>query len=113
MEHISTHLGDRLTETGEKTHSIRKIASGGWYWISKKILRGHARSLGPAGIAVYNVLAFFANTQTQSCFPSHSTIGKIAGISKRTVGQKLQLLEREGLIRREKQKNQTICYLLE
>lgn len=113
MEHISAHLGECFPKTVENTAVTRKIANGGWYWISKKILRAHAKSLGPAGIAVYNVLAFFANTNTQACFPTHKTIGKIAGISKRTVGQKLQLLEREGLIRRERQEGRTVYYLLE
>jgi DNA-binding MarR family transcriptional regulator len=112
MEHIGLHLENRCLANRDNP-GIRRIENGDWYWIGKKFLRIHARNLGASGIAVYNALASFANAKTQSCFPSQSTIGKITGMSKRTVSLKMRQLERVGLIRREKQKNQTVCYLLE
>ena len=112
MEHIGLHLEGYGLTNGENP-GIRRIGSGDWYWIGKKFLRISAANLGASGIAVYNVLASFANAKTQACYPSHSTIGKMTGLSKRTVSLKMCQLEKAGLIRREKQKNQTICYLLE
>ena len=66
-----------------------------------------------SGIAVYNVLASFANSKTQSCFPTHKTIAKIAGTSKRTVSEKIRLLDEMKLIRRQRQEGQSIYHLLE
>ena len=110
MEHISQYL-----KAGEvrATPVIRKIGSGGWYWIDKNVMKVYAKSLGPSAIVVYNVLALFSNSKTQSCYPTHRTIGRIAGMSKRTVSQKMRQLESSGLIRREWQKGQSICYLLD
>lgn len=110
MEHISTYLERYKVNS---PYEIRQLKDGDWYWIGKKILRIHARSLKPSGLAVYNVLASFANAKTQACYPTHRTIGKIAGMSKRTVSQKMRQLESLGLIRREKQKGQSIYYLLD
>ncbi len=91
----------------------RNLNGGDWYWISRAVLLTHGRALKPSGIAVYNVLASFANSKTQSCFPTHKTIAKIAGTSKRTVSEKIQQLEKLKLIRRERQEGQSIYQLLE
>ena len=98
----------------EKLNSeTRDLKRGGWYWISRDFLLAYGRALKPSGIAVYNVLASFANSKTQSCFPTHKTIAKIAGTSKRTVSEKIRLLEEMKLIRRERQEGQSIYHLLE
>jgi len=116
MEHISHYLGEnRFKDAGKNGHAapvIRKMESGGWYWISRVVLLSHGRALKPSGIAVYNVLASFANSKTQSCFPTHRTIAKIAGTSKRTVSEKIRLLEKLELIHRERQEGQSIYHLL-
>lgn len=92
---------------------IRNLNGGDWYWISRAFLFSHGRTLKSSGIAVYNVLASFANSKTQSCFPTHRTIAKIAGTSKRTVSEKIRQLEELKLIRRERQEGQSIYHLLE
>jgi DNA-binding MarR family transcriptional regulator len=97
----------------ELNSETRDLKRGGWYWISRAFLLSHGRALKPSGIAVYNVLASFANSKTQSCFPTHKTIARIAGTSKRTVSEKIQLLEEMKLIRRERQEGQSIYHLLE
>lgn len=94
-------------------NKARNLSGGDWYWISRAVLLSHGRALKPSGIAVYNVLASFANSKTQSCYPTHKTIAKIAGTSKRTVSEKIQQLERLKLIRRERQEGQSIYHLLE
>ena len=91
----------------------RSLSGGDWYWISRAVLLSYGRELKPSGIAVYNVLASFANSKTQGCYPTHRTIAKIAGTSKRTVSEKIQQLEKLKLIRRERQEGQSIYHLLE
>lgn len=52
-----------------------------------------------------NVLAFLAesaNYQTGKCFPSHDTIARKTGLSRRTVIRALADLERDGWITRER-----------
>ncbi len=117
MEHIDHYLKtSKFNEAGQYDQPapvIRNMGNGGWYWIDKNILKVYAKSLGPSAIAVYNVLALFSNAKTQACYPSHKTIGRIAGMNKKTVSQKMRHLERAGLICREWQKGQTIYYLLD
>ena len=117
MEHIEHYLkAGKFNKAGQEDQPapvIRNMGHGGWYWIDKNILKVHAKSLGPSAITVYNVLALYSNAQTQSCYPSHKTIGRVAGMSKKTVSQKIRRLERAGLIRRKWQKGQPIYYLLD
>lgn len=100
-------------EKPDEKNSIRNLTGGDWYWISRAFLLSYGRTIKSSGIAVYNVLASFANSKTQSCFPTHRTIAKIAGTSKRTVSEKIRLLEKLKLIRRERQEGQSIYHLLE
>lgn len=102
-----------LMDKADEKNVTRSLNGGDWYWISRAVLLSYGRALKPSGIAVYNVLASFANSKTQSCFPTHKTIAKIAGTSKRTVSEKIQLLEKLKLIRRERQEGQSIYHLLE
>jgi DNA-binding transcriptional ArsR family regulator len=117
MEHIDHYLNaSRFHEVGQNDKPfpvIRNMGHGNWYWIDKNILKVYATSLGPSAIAVYNVLALYSNAKTQTCYPSHKTIGKIAGMSKKTVSQKIRYLERAGLICRKWQRGQTLYYLLD
>lgn len=100
-------------EKPNEQNEARNLNNGDWYWISRAVLISHGRAIKPSGIAVYNVLASFANSKTQSCFPTHRTIAKIAGTSKRTVSEKIRLLEKMQLIRRERQEGQSIYHLLD
>jgi biotin operon repressor len=92
---------------------IRDLRDGGWYWISRAILHTYGRRLKPSGIAVYNALASFANFETQTCFPTQEAIARLVGISRRTVGRKVKLLEQLGLIRVERKRGSCIYHLLE
>jgi DNA-binding MarR family transcriptional regulator len=111
MQHIKTIIEKRVVRTSNGR--VRSIRTGGWYWVHKQILTRHGHNIRASGIAVYSVLALLANTKTQSCFPTHKTVARIAGVSKRTVSRRIRQLEEAGLIRREKQNRGAICYLLE
>ena len=95
-----------------KKHEIRSTKKGNWYWIDKKILHQYGRRLRPSGIAAYNALASFVNSETQSCFPTQKTMAELIGVSRRTVIRKIKLLKKLGLIRVEKKKGRCHYQLL-
>jgi hypothetical protein len=113
MKHINAYLTVQNRAARHPCNRIRTIKNGDWYWISKKILNIYGQDIRASGIAVYSVLASLANSTTQACFPTHRTIAEIAGLSKRTVSRRIRQLEKIGLIRQERQKRGSICYLLE
>lgn len=117
MEHIDQYLKASKFNAGGRSNQpfpvIRNMGHGNWYWIDKSLLKVYGKKIGPSAIAVYSVLALYSNAKTQTCYPSHKTIGAIAGMSKKTVSQKIRRLERAGLICRQWQKGQTLYYLLD
>ncbi len=54
--------------------------------------------IGPDAIAVYAVLARYANRETALCFPSQNTIAHDARMSRPTVRRSLDILAQVGLI---------------
>ena len=95
-----------------KETKIRSLNKDGWYWIDKDILGIYGKRLKPSGLAVYNALAYFANSITQTCFPSQGHIAEIVGISRLTVNRKIKLLRNLGLITISKEKRKNIHTLL-
>ncbi|GAF91316.1 unnamed protein product [marine sediment metagenome] len=91
---------------------IRSIKRGKWYWIDKSILKNYASELKSSGLAVYNVLAYFANSKTQSCFPTQRTIANLIGLSRRTVSRKIRLFKNKGLIAVERMNGRFKYFLL-
>ena len=94
-------------------NEVRDLRDGEWYWIDKKILSLYGQRLKPSGIAVYNALASFANSETQACFPTQKAIAKLIGSSARTVIRKIRQLRELGLVRVEKKRGSCLYYLLE
>jgi len=92
---------------------IRDKEGGDWFWISKGILRRHIKKLGATGFLVYSALALFANSKTQTSFPTQRTIAELTGLSRRTVIRKLRLSEELGLIRKEKKRGRCTYWLLD
>ena len=82
----------------DSKNEIRSIKRGKWYWIDKCILKNYASELKSSGLAVYNVLAYYANSKSQSCFPSQKTMADLIGLNRRTVSRKVRLLKDKGLI---------------
>jgi DNA-binding MarR family transcriptional regulator len=86
--------------------------NGGWFWINKKVLQLFSRSLKSSGLAVYNVLASFANSKNQTCFPTQKTIAELIGMSKRTVIRRIRQLKELGLLSVEKKRGRCFYRLL-
>jgi DNA-binding MarR family transcriptional regulator len=97
----------------QETHNhIRRIADKNWYWISQSILKQYGHILGPAGLAVYNVLASYANSRSQTCFPTQETIAERIGLCRETVNRKVKLLREKRLIRVKRLKGRCLYFLL-
>ncbi|MFH1561858.1 MAG: helix-turn-helix domain-containing protein [Nitrospirota bacterium] len=95
-----------------ENYEIRDLKDGEWYWVDKAIIQKYAPWIGASGIAVYNALASFANSKTQSCFPTQKALADILGLSRRTVARKIKLLRGSGLIEVMKNNGGNVYYLL-
>jgi DNA-binding MarR family transcriptional regulator len=91
---------------------IRRIDDKNWYWISQSILKQYGNILKPTGLAVYNVLASYANSKSQACFPSQKTIADRIGLCRETVNRKVELLRKNRLVRVKRIKGRCLYFLL-
>lgn len=67
--------------------------------------------LGPYGLAVYVALCRYANAESE-CWPSHTTIAKGTGMSRRQVIREVNKLEQLGVIAVERSKHSSHVYIL-
>ncbi|MGB4803350.1 MAG: helix-turn-helix domain-containing protein [Anaerolineae bacterium] len=70
----------------------------GWYWVDNQVIETYGRTIGPYGVAVYSVIAKYANAATREAFPGAATIAENLGISRTTVQKTIERLEAAGLI---------------
>jgi hypothetical protein len=96
----------------EHEYKIRELRNGGWYWINRHIINKYGKVLSASGLAVYNVLASFANSNTQTCFPTQKSVAGLLGLSVRTVNRKIRLLKDFKLIKAKKTKGRCFYALL-
>jgi DNA-binding MarR family transcriptional regulator len=95
----------------DETYNVRNLNDGDWYWIHKAVIKGYAKKINAAGIAVYNFLASMADGD-QKCFPSQKYIADSLGYSRSHVHSTLKSLESNGLIWVEKRKRHRVYHLL-
>jgi DNA-binding MarR family transcriptional regulator len=96
----------------EHEYKIRDLRNGGWYWINRHIINQYGKILRSSGLAVYNVLASYANSKSQTCFPSQKFIAEHLGLSIRTVNRKIRLLKEFKLIKVKKKRGRCFYFLL-
>ena len=96
----------------ERENEIRSPSDKNWYWVSKSVLNQYGRILRSSGIAVYSVLASYANSKSQTCFPTQKTIADRIGLSRKTVNRKVRILKDLKLVRVRKTKGRCIYFLL-
>lgn len=96
----------------EHQNHIRRIDDKKWYWISQSILKQYGNILKPTGLAVYNVLASYANSKSQTCFPSQQTIADRIGLCRETVNRKIKLLKKIQLVKVTRNKDRCLYFLL-
>lgn len=74
----------------------------GWCWVDNDVIDKFGPILGPNAMAVYLVLARYANKDTRKAWPSFTTIAKLAGISRPTAIKAIGKLIDAGLVSSEK-----------
>lgn len=72
----------------------------GFYIIDNELLDNYGPSIGVYGIAVYNVLAKYANEKGANIFPSYQTIATALGMSRPKVIETIKQLVDVGLVRK-------------
>ena len=101
----------KQSQTLSVTKETRKIKDGGWYWVSKVVVRNYASRIGVYALAVYHILASMVNEQ-QQCFPSQGYVAKHLGCSRNTIHRAIKKLEDTHLITREKRNRYHCVYTL-
>lgn len=96
----------------ERENKIRSLGDKNWYWVSRSVLNQYGRILKGSGLGVYSVLASYANSNSQTCFPSQKTIADRIGLRRETVNRKIKLLRENRLIKVKRQKGRCLYFLL-
>ena len=69
-----------------------------YYLIDNSLVDEYAEKIGAIGIAIYNVLARYADRKTGICFPCIGTIAAKLRLSRTTVKKYLKILYKFDLI---------------
>src|SRR5262249_42851645 len=70
-----------------------------FFSIDNDIIDVHAKKIGAIGVAIYTVLARFANRRTGECWPTIPRIARMLDLGRSTVKRYLHRLQAAGLIR--------------
>jgi DNA-binding MarR family transcriptional regulator len=90
-----------MVETQESTAMAQTIVilkRAHFFSMDNDIIDVHAKRIGGLGVAIYAVLARFANRKTGECWPAIARIQRTLNLGRSTVKRYLHLLEKEGLI---------------
>ena len=80
------------------TQTIVVLKRAHFFSIDNDIIDVHAKTIGAIGIAIYAVLARYANRRTGECWPAIARIQRTLKLGRSTVKRYLQRLEAAGLI---------------
>jgi hypothetical protein len=69
-----------------------------FFSIDNDIIDVHAKTIGAIGIAIYTVLARYANRRTGECWPTIPRIARMLDLGRSTVKRYLHRLQKAGLI---------------
>lgn len=94
----SPNLESNLGGEAEDRFQVRDRRAGKWFWLHNDLIKRAGPHIGPTGVAVYNVLAMYANEANQTCFPSRTNIARLLGISRDKVRHAIEKLKRLHLI---------------
>jgi biotin operon repressor len=84
-------------ERDNSRNDVRRMDSGSWYWVSKRIIQERARETGFLAMCVYHFLASMVD-EAQSCYPSQLYIATHLGCSRAAVNSAIRRLREAGLI---------------
>jgi DNA-binding MarR family transcriptional regulator len=69
-----------------------------FFSIDNDLIDVHAKTIGAIGIAIYTVLARYANRRTGECWPTIARIERMLDLGRSTVKRYLHRLQKAGLI---------------
>jgi DNA-binding MarR family transcriptional regulator len=69
-----------------------------FFSIDNDIIDVHAKTIGAIGVAIYTVLARYANRRTGECWPTVARIARMLDLGRSTVKRYLHRLQAAGLI---------------
>lgn len=72
----------------------------GFYIVDNELIDNYGSTIGVYGVAIYNVLAKYANEKGSSIFPSYQTIADALGISRPKVIGTIKILVDAGLVKK-------------
>jgi hypothetical protein len=70
-----------------------------FFSVDNDIIDVHAKKIGAIGVAIYTVLARYANRRTGECWPTIPRIARMLDLGRSTVKRYLHRLQAAGLIR--------------
>ncbi len=79
------------------SNNSRDIHDGGWYWVSKRVIRDYVPRTGFLAICVYHFLASMVD-EKQKCFPSQAYIADHLGCSRSSISRAIIRLVEQRLI---------------
>ena len=100
-----------MTNYDEQPIEIRDCRAP-FTWVDSDVLRCIGSTIGGKGIAVYMIIASYANNRTQRSFPSISTIAKLTRFSKLTVLRLVSQLQAAHFLHVEKRSGRSNLYTL-
>jgi hypothetical protein len=83
--------------------TIRDARKRGWFILDNELIDRYGKTIGATGLAVYGVLARYANYETGIARPAYQTIADSLGMSRNTVIVAIRKLEASGLVTIEQQ----------
>src|SRR5438128_1765190 len=81
-----------------RVHQIVKLKPGHRFSIDNDIIDIHAKTIGAIGVAIYAVLARYANRKAGECWPTIGRIARMLDLARSTVKVYLRKMEKAGLI---------------
>jgi biotin operon repressor len=82
----------------KKQDQLRDFRADPYLRIHNFVIDRYLAKVGVYGLAVYAVLARYANNRTQQAFPAQQTVADLIGCSKTAVKEALRELRKQGLI---------------
>ena len=105
-------MAEGLIAEKKSDMKIEDWRRGKFYWIRNNVLEKIAPVTGVYGVAIYNILAYFASGYTRESFPSITKIAKFLGCGRHKVVETLEKLESLKVIEIERREGKCNIYRL-
>ena len=81
--------------------TIRDAREPGFYLIDNELIDDYGSIIGAYGVAVYNVLARYANKYGENAFPSYNHIAEKLNVSRDTAIRTVKVLVDTGIVNKQ------------